>query len=414
MAGLSAARHLKEEGFDAIVLEAQNRIGGRVCSTPIAGETDVFFEEGAAWIHGPDGNPITPLAEMSGAEPFFTDDENVAVFDTNGLQYTDETINGFEQEYKDILEQVRELGSPKKSFEAIMDQHFEHYKNDRLWQFYLSADLEFDLGGDIGKLSSLDFYDDQEFEGEDMMVHNGYHRLIDFVGDGLDIRLEEAVTKVDYNDGIVDVTTSKGTYQADFVVVAVPLAILKKGSIEFIPKLPKRKRLPIEGIEVGVVNKFLCIWEEPFWDTELQYIGYTPKTKGKFNYFLNMRTFSKTNGLVTFAFGDYAEKTEQMDDVSIVQAIVSHLKAIYGDKVSYPKQMLRTKWASQPFIGGSYSFASNGIRSKAFDDLGKSINKQLFFAGEHTTKDFRGTVHGAFISGARAADEILELLQPVV
>jgi monoamine oxidase len=72
----------------------------------------------------------------------------------------------------------------------------------------------------------------------------------------------------------------------DFVVVAVPLGVLKQQKINFIPSLPiSKQKAAIEKTQMGFVDKFLLVWEKPFWDINLQYIGYTPTTKGMFNYF---------------------------------------------------------------------------------------------------------------------------------
>ncbi len=161
---------------------------------------------------------------------------------------------------------------------------------------------------------------------------------------------------------------------------------------------------------MGNVNKFLFIWEKPFWDTNIQYIGYTPETKGKFNYLMNMMKFlPTTNGLMTFAFGDYATVTETMSDTQIISEVMAQLKTIYGNNIPNPTNILRTKWGQNINTFGAYSFATNGTTSADFDTMAIEINNKLFFAGEHTERDYRGTVHGAYLSGIREADKIIAL-----
>ena len=160
---------------------------------------------------------------------------------------------------------------------------------------------------------------------------------------------------------------------------------------------------------MGNVNKFLLVWSNAFWDTNLQYIGYTPDTKGKFNYFLNIKKITPTNGLMTFAFGDYATLTESMSDNDIITEIMQHLKTIYGNSIPNPTNMLRTKWGQNINSYGAYSYATNGTTTTDFDTLAKALNNKLFFAGEHTNRDYRGTVHGAYLSGIREADKINDL-----
>ena len=72
--------------------------------------------------------------------------------------------------------------------------------------------------------------------------------------------------------------------------------------------------------------------------------------------------------------------------------------------------MLRTKWAQNEFTYGAYSFATNGTTSQDFDALTSVIDNKVYFAGEHTNKDYRGTVHGAYLSGVSQAAKIIASL----
>ena len=162
---------------------------------------------------------------------------------------------------------------------------------------------------------------------------------------------------------------------------------------------------------MGGVNKFLLTWDTIFWDEKTQYIGYTPDEYGKFNYFLNCSKFVSANALITFGFGNYGETTESMSDAEVTTEIMKHLKAIYGNDIPEPTNMLRTKWKTNKYTYGAYSFATAGIKTKAFDWLADHVEHKLFFAGEHTAKDYRGTVRGAYLSGQREADNIIKLFE---
>lgn len=405
ISGLSAANHLKKQGVDVLILEAQKKIGGRIKTNR---KLDILFDEGASWIHGPKGNPITELAHKANAETFVTKDDSTSVFNVNGKKYTDAVLEKAEQKYYEILNNLK--GSKKKSFKEAFYNSYPEYQNDHLWNYMLSAYLEFDTGGDINKLSSKDFYNDEEFSGEDVIITNGYDNIINYLADGIDIRLNTVVNNIDYSKNSVSVNTNNGEFYSDHVIVTVPLGVLKNNRIAFNPPLPKRINKAIKKLEMGSVNKFLLVWDKPFWNTNLQYIGYTPETKGKFNYFLNLKTFTNENTLMTFTFGDYSVKCENKSDAIIINEIMSHLRVIYGEDIPMPINMLRTKWNSNPFTFGSYSFATNGSRSNQFKKLTKPIKKKVFFAGEHTSKEYRGTVHGAYLSGVRAAEQVINKL----
>jgi monoamine oxidase len=407
IAGLAAAKKLKDKGFTVIVIEAQEKIGGRLRTDRSLG---IAFDEGASWIHGPNGNPITKLASQAGATTYLTDDDNLAVFDNNGTAYSDTFLDSQYTEFEKALNAVRVAGTKRQSFQTIFNSLYPTQANNRLWKYMLSAYLEFDTGGDISKLSSKHFYDDEAFRGKDVIVINGYDKVANILGQGLDIRLNSRVSEINYNETKSLVKVNGNSIEADYVIVSVPLGVLKNNSIAFKPSLPAIKLSAIQNIQMGNVNKFLFIWDTPFWDTNIQYIGYTPETKGKFNYLMNMLKFlPTTNGLLTFAFGDYATVTETMTDAEINSEVMAQLKSIYGNSIPNPTTMLRTKWGQNINTFGAYSFATNGTTSADFDTMATEINNKLFFAGEHTERDYRGTVHGAYLSGIREADKIIAL-----
>ncbi|MDX1667234.1 MAG: FAD-dependent oxidoreductase [Saprospiraceae bacterium] len=406
IAGLAAAKKLSARGFAVTVLESRGKVGGRIRTDRSLG---IPFDQGASWIHGPSGNPLTDLASQSGAETFLTDDENVRVFDIDGTHYTDRVLTRAESEFNDALEAVARAGSDTRSFLSIFQGLFPDRLDDRLWKYMLSAYLEFDTGGDIARLSSRYFYDDEAFSGSDLIVTNGYDRITDGLSAGLDIQLNTRVTAVDYSDSEVVVKTDTGSLSADYAVVCVPLGVLKKEILSFTPALPLSKRNAIAATAMGNVNKFLWVWNTPFWNTDLQYIGYTPETRGKFNYFLNLQKFTSQSALMSFAFGDYATATEGLTDAAVTDAAMGHLRNIYGNGIPAPVSLLRTRWGQDIHTFGAYSFATNGTTSADFHIMAEEVADKLFFAGEHTSREYRGTVHGAYLSGIREADKIIDL-----
>ncbi|CAG0906284.1 unnamed protein product, partial [Darwinula stevensoni] len=274
ISGLAASKKLKEIGFNVIVLEAQDKVGGRLKTNRSLG---IAFDEGASWIHGIDGNPITSLAQEAGMT----------------------------------------------TFETIDDQ----------------AESCYDIG--------------------------------------------------DYSNDKIKITHNSIESEADYVLVTVPLGVLKANTIQFIPALPTVKQTAIQKIGMNCVNKFILTWNTPFWDNT-QYIVYTPEIKDKFNYFVNVNKFNPTaNALMTFAYADYARLTETMTDAQIINEIMVHLKDIYGNNIPNPTNILRTKWQNNENSFGAYSYTA---------------------VGEHTNVDYFSTAHGAYLSGLREADKIIALL----
>lgn len=405
ISGLAAAKKLKENGFNVIVLEAQSKVGGRLKTNRSLG---VAFDEGASWIHGTAGNPITSLAQQAGMNTAFTDDESILAYDIGGVLHSDSNFSDTEDKFYTVLETLKNNGSSTKSFETVFNELYPTFCNDRLWKFFLSTYLTFDTG-DLNMLSSLLYNEGEEFGGEERISVNGYDTIPSYLAIGLNVQLNQKVTKIDYSNTKILVSHNGTVTEADYVLVTVPLGVLKANKIDFVPSLPNTKQNAIQKVGVNCVNKFLLTWETAFWDDE-QYICYTPDIKDKFNYFVNVKKYQPTvNALMTFAYADKARQTENMTDQQIIEEIMTHLRDIYGNNIPYPKNILRTKWQTNEYSYGSYSYTAVGTEMRHFDDLAEEIDDKIFFAGEHTEIDYFSTAHGAYLSGIREADKIIAL-----
>jgi monoamine oxidase len=174
------------------------------------------------------------------------------------------------------------------------------------------------------------------------------------------------------------VTHNGNITEADYVIVTVPLGVLKANKIQFTPALPIDKQFAIDKIGMNCVNKFLLTWNTAFWD-DVQYISYTPAIKDKFNYFVNVKKFHPTvNALMTFAYADYARQTETMTDAQIIGEVMSHLKDIYGTSIPNPTNLLRTKWQTNENAFGAYSYTAVGTEMQHFNYIAEAVNNKVF------------------------------------
>lgn len=405
ISGLAAAKKMKENGFNVVVLEAQDKIGGRLRTNRTLG---VAFDEGASWIHGINDNPITNLAQQAGMNTALTDDESLVCYDINGVLRSDAIYDNAEAELETILSTLKNSGSATQSFETVFNGLYPTKVNDRLWKFLLSTNITFDLG-DLNKVSSTLYGEGEEFSGEERIATNGYDTIPAFLANGLNIQLNQRVSKIDYSGSKARITHNSNITEADYVLVTVPLGVLKSGIIQFVPNLPSAKQNAVQKVGMNCVNKFLLTWDTAFWDDE-QYICYTPEIRDKFNYFVNVKKFNpNVNALMTFAYADSARETETMTDEQIISEIMLHLKDVYGNNIPNPTHILRTKWQTNENSFGAYSFTQVGTEMQHFDDLAEEVNDKLFFAGEHTHVDYFSTAHGAYLSGIREADKIINL-----
>lgn len=405
ISGLAAAKKLKEKGFLVTVLEAQEKVGGRLRSNRTLG---IAFDEGASWIHGINKNPITDLAQKAGMNTFETVDTSRKSYDIGGILRNPTTFDTAEDKLYQILDTMMTKGSATQSFETVFNAQYPNYVNDRLWKYLLSTYVSFDTG-DLDKLSSLLYNEGEEFGGVEKIATNGYDTIPNYLANNLTIQLNQRVTKVDYSANKVKVTHNGTVSEADYVIVTVPLGVLKNNRIEFAPALTTVKQNAIQKVGMNCVNKFLLTWNTAFWD-DVQYISYTPEIRDKFNYFVNVKKMHPSvNALMTFAYAQYARQTESMTNAQIISEIMAHLKDIYGTSIPNPTNLLRTKWQTNENTFGAYSYTAVGTEMRHFDDLAEEVNDKLFFAGEHTEIDYFSTVHGAYLSGIREADKIMAL-----
>jgi monoamine oxidase len=406
IAGIAAAESLRKEGFAVTVLEAQEKVGGRLRSNRSLG---IAFDEGASWIHGVNNNPITKLARQAGMDTYQTRDDSIKAYDLGGTAYTDAVFSNTEDALYETLRTLSSQGAANKSFEEVFFQRHPDRAGTRLWRFFLSTYMTFDTG-DLDKLSSLLYDAGEEYGGAEKIAVNGYDTIALHLAENLDVQLNERVSRIDYTADKVQVTHNGAVSEADYVLVTVPLGVLKNGAIEFLPALPADKQTAIQKVGMNCVNKFLLTWDATFWE-DVQYICYSPEAKDKFNYFVNVNKFHPgSHALMTFAYADYARQTETMTDAQVTEEILAHLRDMYGSSVPAPQNMLRTQWGGNPNAFGAYSYTAVGTEMRHFDDLANAVNNQLFFAGEHTDADYFSTVHGAYLSGIRAAEKITDLL----
>lgn len=405
ISGLAAAKKLKDNGFTVTVLEAQSKVGGRLRTDRSLG---VAFDEGASWIHGTTNNPMTTLAQQAGMTTAFTDDDSFIAYDINSTEISDTTFGNTETQYYAMMDTLKNSGSTSQSFETVFNSLHPTRVNDRLWKFFLSTYTTFDRG-DLNNLSSLYYDEGLEFGGEERISTNGYDTIPNYLATGLTIQLNQRVTSINYANTKVVVTHNGTNSEADYILVTVPLGVLKANVISFTPTLPTVKQTAIQKVGMNCVNKFLLTWDTAFWDNE-QYIAYTPEARNKFNYFVNVKKFAPSvNALMTFAYADYGRQTESMTDAAVIDAIMAHLKDIYGNSIPNPTNMLRTKWDTNENSYGAYSYTAVETQMQHFDDLAENINDKVFFAGEHTHIDYFSTAHGAYLSGIREADKIIAL-----
>ena len=415
MAGISAARNLIDAGHDAIVLEGRDRIGGRMWTSRKWENTPVDL--GASWIHGHRGNPLTAIADKINAPRQATDFNDVSLYDVEGNLVPDGIwvrLFGFERKMSRAIKKAERLDddiSIEAAIAAQMDLDALSQTKRRQFNFAVNMSLEQPFATDIGELSAHYMDEGKEFKGDDLLFPQGYDALIDYLATGLDIRLNEKVTRIAYNDRNVTVSTSSGTFEADRAIVTLPIGVLKHGDVVFEPALPEKKQTAIEAVGMGVVNKTYLQFPKVFWERSNDWIGYIPEEKGQFSAWFNLYPSTGQPILAAFNPGDFGRTIETFSDDQIIDRAMQTLRLMYGTDIPNPVDAQITRWKSDPFARCAYSSPVVGMTETTRSDLAEPILNRLFFAGEATNSDYPSTVHGAYLSGQREGDRIQKIVE---
>ncbi len=413
IAGLRAAQVLAGGRRRVIVLEARDRLGGRIRTDRSWG---VPVELGASWIHGVRGNPIAALAAAEGITTQAFDYESV-VYEADGRSRAAGTFDRLESQVAELVEAGRK-DSPDgvepfrdESLRAALDRAIAADDLDAAErldvEWAIAESIEYEYAADAIELSANHFDDGGDESGGDVLLPGGYDKVVEAVAEGLDVRLGHVVTSIDTTGDRAVVTTSHGLFDADAVIVTVPLGVLKAGSIQFRPPLPEAKATAIARLGMGALSKTCLRFESAFWpaDTELLDIIPTGSRRGQWVESVNLTGLVDVPALMMFNAGTFARTVEAMTDADAIAGAQAALKPVFP-KMSTPTGLLRSAWSVDPFAMGSYSFIAVGS-SPADRDALAVPEKRRVFAGEACSRDHAGTVHGAYTSGEAAATALL-------
>ncbi|MFN7623613.1 MAG: flavin monoamine oxidase family protein, partial [Acidobacteriota bacterium] len=246
MAGLTAAQTLKGRGYNVLVLEARDRIGGRVWTSNKWPDVPVDF--GASWIHGVRGNPLTRIAEQAQSRQIATSYNRARTYNTSGRVITrmeEASLRNYGNQLYRAIDRAQDR-YPDTSLRQIADTMITQLRAvpdaSRFINFFLNVEIEHDYSGSASSLSTNWYDSDEEFSGNDVLLEKGFATLTDFMAKGLTIELNQIVKQIDWSQPAVRVITERGEFTADQVIVTIPLGVLQAKSVAFTPALPAIKQ----------------------------------------------------------------------------------------------------------------------------------------------------------------------------
>src|SRR5579872_738507 len=414
VAGLTAAGELSRAGLKVILLEARDRVGGRIL-TLHPPSLNFPVELGAEFIHGL-ADEIWDIVRAAGLE---THEVSGEMWCRRGEKLS--PCSDFFEEVDDVLGRLKR-SEPDRSFTEFLDR-CNCKPDDRDWAYSYVEGFHASFPERISVNSLVRGIEaDQEIDGERAFrILRGYDTLVNQLHCGLReenvaIHLNTSVARVEWRTGEARITTSRDEeFTAARAIVTLPLGVLKNGDVEFSPAL-ETKRSALEGLAMGMVMRVVLQFRKRFWE-ELQ--DDHGRNMGAMSFlFSKDPSFPtwwsvmpvKAPLLTGWAAGHKAEKL--MREGVVEQQVVAALARVLRVERTVVQEQLEAchvhDWQADPFSRGAYSYALvNG--ANAANDLAAPLDGTLFFAGEATDyTGHNGTVHGAIRSGRRAAKELLE------
>jgi monoamine oxidase len=403
IAGLAAARKLAEAGRSVILLEARDRVGGRIL-THRAPEENLPIEFGAEFVHGRAPELIDLI-----------DEAGLTLFEREGKAVCYENGQLCECDFGAAFEVLDHLPSdPDMTFTEFLAQaNLPANLADRARRYvegFNAADAT-----RIGTAALLAQQEAEEvIEGDrSFRILEGYDRLSAYVlqrflDAGGELRLDTIVTAIDWKPGEVRVTTNNpqiAELRAKQAVIALPLGVLQSGSPVICPTTTASAA--IAKMAMGPATRITLLFREPFWtDVEPELSFLLTQENPLPTWWSSIPNDSPT--LTGWAGGPRSLAAPQ--GPALEKEALATLSRIFqrNDLESLLLDAHTHDWQSDPFSLGAYSYAPKGALHSS-EEMAQPIEDTLYFAGEHTDLTANwGTVHAALGSGLRAARQLLD------
>ena len=452
LSGLACARTLQQHGFRTTVLEARHRIGGRV-HTGRTFETRV--DMGAAWVHGLDGNELWEWmeSEMKAAsggrsvKVYKSNEQSLMLWDEQGKVVEDDVVMEVYMKFVTMMEDIDErykslnpatqpttLATAVNTLVTAADSPYRYTSTrEKVVMNYMYSQVESLQNATMDEMNAKDYGYGTVYEGGDNIVVGGFHNIALALSAGLDIRLSTPVTAIDYTAAStskppVRVTTASGeVVEADAVVVSLPIGCVRAGTIRYTPSLPQWKEDAWRGIGSGLYNKVVLHFDDVFWPKHVDYFACCfdpsaiattiPATAGSAHlprtncWFVNYFPVNQSPILIAAISGQFARQLETLSDSACRDAILLRLAwmfptaAVTAERV---RDVQVTRWGADEWSRGSYSYLNVQGTMDSMREAGRDVDGRLYWCGEHTSVERFGYADGAYASGLREADKLVE------
>ena len=404
MAGLGAARTLRDRGFEVVLLEARERTGGRVWTVERFGTK---IDLGASWIHDSRGNPLTEVARKAGLQTVPTDYDRVTLRLPGGRAVPEAQVERMMKTRDSVIASLYRSarrqpgGSLAPALRSELARRSLTAADRQVLDWLLGVEIPLDLGADPGHLSLDGFYEGEGWSGgPDLMIKGGASGLVAALAEGLEAQTGAKVSSVRRTGSGVEVQVAGSeAITADGCVVTVPLGVLKAGSIRFDPPLPSQTRRALSKVGFGLLEKSFLSYGDAWWPGGVSQLGTVGQPLARTVSVFPIQQVSGKPILCGFTGGSWAEQLERAGDST--ETVTGQLEAGFGPAAK-PAESLSTEWHADPFARGAYSHLPPGTTASQRVALGRLAGR-VILAGEHTSIARPSTMDGAWLAGQKAA-----------
>ena len=411
LSGLAAGSMLKRAGWNVTILEARNRIGGRVLSFSFPEAPNLVCELGAEWV---------------GA----SHERMQALCHTFGLKLQPHTFAAGLLRDSAVSRPGEWHFSPKaeEAYEAFKQEFKNYSKQDKIrldsydwwtWLYklgYSEEDLRLrdlvdstDFGESIRHISAFaaagEFFESSAENEMDFKIEGGNSRLVKSLAAdiGADaIHLSSPVRAVRQKDGKVTVTTDGGSFTADACICTAAASVL--GSIQFDPPLPLKQSSAAATLQYCRIIKNSVLFSERFWRDE----NFSLVSDATSHYYFHstQKQTGPSGVLCSYAVGDKADVLASREDVRRMETIARDLAPFSPQAPATVQRIASYAWQRDPYTRGAYALYRPGQWFTLRPILQRPHGKVLF-AGEHLA-DWQGFMEGAVVTGETAAQQLLK------
>jgi len=421
-AGLAAARRLNSAGLRVTLMEARNRMGGRV-HTIFDSQWPLPIERGAEFIHGrpPETWDIVQAAGL-------------VAYDIRGESWRRaggrmERADRQWEQMQTVLDRLEGVGTEDLSFAQFLESHCPDLPSEA--KLLASRYVEGFNAADQTLISAQFLREAERAEravkGDRLFrLVGGYGHVLEWLHTGidpaqLDLRLGAIVSAITWQPGHVRIESHSITgtplapCEAACAIITLPVGVLQSppgtlGSVRFSPELPEKQKA-LGQLKMGPVVKLVLRFDQAFWEQgDLDRADFLLLPDEPFPTWWTCLPL-RLPILTGWAGGPAAERLSRGDDLAILDEGLGVLSRLLG----VPRQQLDARlrawhvsnWQADPFARGAYSYVLVGGLG-AVAELARPVENTLYFAGEATQEGFSGTVASAIASGYRAADAMVQ------